>query len=448
MEKQRKNSSKKSCRRLLKKILPVFLFLNFISPAFSAEYVAVADDSFNDNNVYANENVKFSFVIKNVSSRNVDYNFSALKADYQKNEKSEKQKILIPFKVYRKSEILNSTRIEFMVEFEQDGFYTFEPEEFFINGKKNKFEIQPVHVVLNPDKIEPRLVIDFYKQSELYYSDSTIPDIQAEAFKDLYFSVGIQYAKEYSNFSYELPDNSLFEQTKSHDVKTFPSVDDKIILIADFKWKALADEKMEFPKMSVTAVKKNGMSVDLKFPRFSIDFLPPSISSESLKKSDLNTQSAASAFEKKYLDNAFFSEDAEEAKLKIFSKEECIKLAEDLRAEKTNYFPALIVSLVLFLLFIIVQFFIKARPRKMKIFFGILSFASLIFCGFFKSKNSEVYGVFAGGIVYSVPDENSSSLLEIEGGKKIRILKTGEQWSKVRFDNIEGWIPSEMVVRI
>lgn len=452
MEKQRRNSSKKSCRRLLKNRFIIFLLFSlFVSEKiFAADYVAEVQELSGENKFYVNEDIKFTVTIPDVSSSHVVYNMNSIKVDYQENEKSKKQKVTIPFNIYKKSDFLNSTRIEFYISFEKEGIYTFQPESVIVNGTKKTFEIKPIHAVENPENYDARLVIEFYengKKSQLFYSDDKIPDFKAEAFTDLNFTVGIQFARAYSNFYYDIPENSLFEQTKIYDGFSVEVADDRIVKIADFTWKALASEKMDFPKISVTAVNNNNSSVNLRFPKFQIEFTNPS---DSGVKNQNNSESYSrnSYYEKEYLDNAFFIEPSEIEKTKILSKEECIEIAEKFREEEFNYMPFMIACLVLFLLLIIVQVFIRKRSRNLKIFFAVLAcfaFASFVYL---KSKSSEKFGVFTGGIIYSVPDENSSSLMGIDGGKKIMILKTGEEWSRIRYDNIEGWIPSEMLVRI
>ena len=50
--------------------------------------------------------------------------------------------------------------------------------------------------------------------------------------------------------------------------------------------------------------------------------------------------------------------------------------------------------------------------------------------------------------MYSVPDETSSIIMEIERGMKIKILQAGDNWCKISYENIEGWVPSKNFARI
>ncbi|MCR5063637.1 MAG: SH3 domain-containing protein [Treponema sp.] len=466
MEKQRRNSAEKSCRRLL--ICPngflikrafTFLFSLFLiyslHPLFAADsaagsaYFAVSQDVKNSR-AFTNEELKFTLTIPEVTSSHVVYNFSYLKADYQKNENSEKKKIQIPFEIYKKFDSLNSTKIEFYIIFRDEGIYTFEPSTFFIDGKKNEFRIEKIQARKNPEVLNARLVIEFYDKGEktkVLYSDSNISEFSEPAFEDLYFTVGIQYAREYSNFVYEIPDDSLFEQIKVYDNRSVNEADNRIIKIADFKWKALSHKKISFPKLSITARNNNNSTVELSFPRFTVDFSEAVKSSSGARFQGENegiTQNLDSEV-LKYLDNAFEDIDDDEHK---FSKEECNEIAEKLRAEKIDFKPAFIIFLILFLISIIAQIFLRKKYFRIKIFLIILSLIFLCTTVLFKIHGSEQSGIFYGGVVYSVPDDKSSVLIEIENGKKIQILQSGENWCKIRYENIEGWIPSGEFVRI
>ena len=167
-------------------------------PLFAADsaagsaYFAVSQDVKNSR-AFINEELKFSLTIPEVTSSHVVYNFSYLKADYQKNENSEKKKIQIPFEIYKKFDSLNSTKIEFYIIFRDEGIYTFEPSIFFIDGKKNEFRIEKIQARKNPEVLNARLVIEFYDKGEktkVLYSDSNISEFSEPAFEDLYFTVG------------------------------------------------------------------------------------------------------------------------------------------------------------------------------------------------------------------------------------------------------------------
>lgn len=467
MEKQQRNSAEKSCRRLLINqnsllIKPAFLFFLFIVFSLSSvnaqtssiisEYSAIPQNIKN-NRVFTDEEVKFTLTIPEVSSSHVVYNFSYLNAEFQKNENSEKKKIQIPFEIYKKFDSLNSTKIEFYIIFKEEGIYSFEPVTFFIDGKKNEFKINKILAAKNPELLNARLVIEFYdkgKKSRVLYSDNLISEINAPAFKDLYFTVGIQFAREYSNFVYEIPDDSLFELIKLYDNFSVNEADNKIIRIADFKWKAISYEKIAFPKMSVTARNNNNSTVELSFPKFTVDF-----TNELQSSSDSYLSGKNEGLEKnldsevlKYLDNAFYNEEETEENVQKLSIEECDELAEKLRSESFAYKPLFFIFLFLFLSIVIILILLRKKSLRLKIIFGIISLLFLSASVFFKIQISNKFGIFYGGVVYSVPDETSSIIMEIERGMKIKILQAGDNWCKISYENIEGWVPSKNFARI
>lgn len=459
MEKQQRSSGTESCRRLLTLvsqtaiIIYSFFILTINASAQTGinsikNLTAKSENLYgvNENQFYVNDEVKFSLIIPDTQSTHVNYNFNELKAKFKEEQNLSEKEIHIPFSAYKKEDYFGSTRIEFYLIFTVPGIYEFFPQTIYINGKENSFQIDTVFVTENIMEKTPRCVLQFTGGTNVdgqkIYLDEKIPVITADAFEEIHFSVFAQYAKTFSDFSFKIPTDSLFEEKTEPADFQISEPDSQLRKIADFTWTILKEEEINFPEMEITLTDFTDSQIRILFPDIKI------VSRTKNKTHQKeNENSRTELFQKIDLDDAFLENKTEQEK-ETFSTEDSDFYIEKNQKRKNILNILIFIFIALFAFSIIAQILCKKRGRKLNLFFAVSSILFLTAVIFLFTKKSEKNAIFLGGVIYSVPEENASPSAELAEGTVIKIKNYGEVWTKIYFENSEGWVKSESIRKL
>ena len=482
MEKQRRNSSRKSHRRLLTlvRIFSIILSINLQQNTFaqnndvndfgknSARQFLIAKNEESKNSTkqfliaksedlfgspsetfFADEDVKFSLTIPDTKNSDVYYNFSDIETIFYKSDEDVKEKIYIPLSAYKKEDFFGSTKIEFYLNFTEAGFYEFAPQVLYINNNKNFFYINNITIKENYDNISPRLILQFTRGTNIdgkkIYSDSISTSISesisAEIFQETYFTLYIQFAESYSDFSYTLPEESLFELISQEEVFQITEPDDKIREIAKFKWTILKDGEIFFPKIQVFASDFNGNKTKVLFPDFTLQ----------AKKNDKfsNQKKSTTLSQKIDLSSAFSNEEENKSEIEdsFLRQQELQTLNEVLIKKKKKTIITISIIFLLSITFFLMILLSKKTSKKIKKSSLLIEFCIVAIFISFSLISTSKKGIFSGGMIYSIPEENSAPLSKIERPSIIKIKESGEEWSKISFENIEGWVKTDLIIK-
>lgn len=460
MEKFRNKSNSRPCNRLLTAFFINLFFLitlaaqnqhkNNFSDLYTAGEISEKKDlhfefiAAENQNFFVNEDLYFYLNISDLNPTQIELKSYNLPKNVQ-------------LKMFKKTENYenNGTLINLWLNFKETGVYELENFVFLLKNRNKNLEINvkfPKITIKNDISKEfPKIVIAFENGKKIYYDEKTenllqmqeskIPILQINEGEKLSFTVYVQFAKKILGFNYEIPKNVIFKQTDFFDYKNYNKefsdefeYNDNLQPLARFELTGLTNGIEEFPCFFIQTENYQGKKEEIKFKGFFIEFL----------KND-RTETIA----EKEIYNEIFSqinETENQIKTDELTYEECKKIAKKL---KRDYIKKLVfVFLPIFAVFLVI-FFILLKKVKFKktvtaifvAFFLILLSCFVALC--YKNKN----GIFLGGKIYAIPDENSKAQNEYSAGKKIKLLERTEKWFYIQTEEeISGWCKKENVI--
>ena len=354
------------------------------------------------------------------------------------------------------------TRIEFYVLFFQDGYFQLPNLQVKIDDLKYSIPFQPLQVFQNPATIQPELFCEFTKGVE--------GDFTATEGKAIEFTVFARFFHQVVSYSYDIPENALFRE-----LETFPSVkansakrefSSNKVALARFEWIPLVSGETKLPAVKLSFTTYSGAKAELSLDASKTIFV---------KKSEQKTESASKKEETDSLFAYAFTptgdEDEESEIAEPVSTE--IRVLSRLRDKERRSLPFsntrnvrrqvesamglvpgedepyIAVPLMLWIfalltLFLAVLFLRKKRnAHAFSLFFALV--ALIAFAVVFTARQIVPYGVFTGGEVYTIPEKSSKTSFYIHGGNRVRIMERTPGWLYIAFNNVEGWVPVEMV---
>ena len=380
----------------------------------------------------------------------------------------------ITFRTIRKSEDYkqNGTIIEVWYNFAKEGTYTPSPVPMMIQNRKRTIEFNSVTVTVDPSTMNPRIVIVFEDGTKIYSdeSDKGFPVLRLPTEKKTSLTVNLQYATQLTQFSWELPKDSIFtcineyEFTENRHRERIYS--HNLIPVASFEWTGLVPGLQRIPAFKLYAVGYNGSRIELKMPDFLVEFTE-------------NSKPEISEAETDIFSSAFFQEEEEVSPLGItkLTREECQTLADyytrehnefllypRARRNRINYeescgivisqnpiFPSVLFYIALIVILTSIVCLILAIRNKHKIrtllfiVLLVIGCAIMIYC---TVRKSERYGICCGCKIYSIPQENAESVSEIQSGSRVRILERTEKWYYIEVGETGGWCAAEEILVI
>lgn len=462
MEKQRIKSISKSCRRLLIFFVYISIFSNNISSQVltineinQLKIVPAAEQQ-----LYTQTDIKFEVVIPRVKPSQVQVQSSSQIAN-------------VIFKTIRKQEDFenNGTRIELWYNFEKKGTYQLPPLPVIIQNRRRSIKFSSVTINDDPSKQSPQMVAVFSNGTRLSSADDkkSKPLFNSKTGQKQTLTVYVQYISQVVQFSWDIPKDSIFTQTKTYDITEIKyrekNYTHSLIPVATFEWTGLKSGVQPMVKLKLVVTDYNGYRTELFLPESYINFTESTVSS--------NTQ-----------EDLMFNEAFYQSKNVIDSKsstqiteEDCIKLAELYSAERNTIFhfsqnyknrtsfenslglpsttPAdftmgylhisVAISLILLILLILA---IRKKKLLLDLFLASLFICSLIPLVNLCIKRNDIYAVCKGTTIHSVPEDKSEAISEIGAGNRVHVTEKAGRWIYIEFGETGGWGLKDNVIFI
>ena len=283
----------------------------------------------------------------------------------------------------------HGTLISLWFSFSDSGETNFSPLLVRIGGKTHYIEFEPTFVYENPALIQPSLEI-FFENKNLRTEKDGTKTLSARQGEKLTFTVALRYGTQVLYFKWNIPKDSIFSESERFD---FANGTQKITQftterknLARFEWQILKAGEYALPEITVGTFAYNGSKKQISLPQ-NIRII---VAEKTQKESAAQSNSSGifkSAFEKP-------AEEINGEKKSEPSREECKIIAEQAR----------------------------------------LSLFDRIF--------SRKFGIFSGGQISAVPEENASAN-HFGSGKRVRITESAGEWAFIECEEFSGWTKKE-----
>lgn len=331
------------------------------------------------------------------------------------------------------------TRIQFWFTFTDIGIAKLPPLIAKIQNRTYYLPFEEVQIYENPNLISPILSIEFEDESKLSKDKKSGNLVYTSAAREkINYRVNIQYFLQIINYSWNLPRDSIFFETKRYEIaeKNAPRASlskeftPQKFPVAEFSWQPLKEGDYEIPQVFIESVSYNGSRKQLASP--SVLF---HITKEKTQKK--NPENPISRLESDF-DSAYKSafakspQDMDSISSKRYTPtlEDCKKLAELRSKERKSLFSGAAAE----------------KRREFEISLGIVSGENETknpFSKFFGGK----YAIFKGGKVSSVPEEKTAekSGLTIPAGQRVKLSEKAGGWIFIENKDFSGWVKEDSV---
>ena len=182
----------------------------------------------------------------------------------------------ILFRTLRKtSNSSDGTKIELWYEFTKSGERKPESLSLKISNKNYKIPFEYVWIEENPINILPRMIYKFSngKSISSLQKDFSSAIFSSPVSKTLKLTVYVQYTNEITNYHFEIPKDSLFQNTKNY--KILENIGKKsgnnntsadYIPVAEYEWTPLSKGRTPLPEINLQVVSIAGNKVEIKMP--------------------------------------------------------------------------------------------------------------------------------------------------------------------------------------
>ncbi|MBE6354210.1 hypothetical protein [Treponema sp.] len=444
-------------------LLVSFILLGICAePAFAKKYPTyeyVRSLSFKkvDDYFFTAEDCSYILDIANVTPENVTVYVNTLPAHV--SFISSKKEILVP---EPGSDDENGTRIIMKLSFSQPGSYKVNAIDVIVNGIYYRIPFERVEVLNNPRQLVPELSVKFEDGHVL----SNKGVITARSGDHIRFTLYSKYAVSIENISWKVPENSLFQEVKSFEFIT-EAVDKKTftpneVPLITYDWQPLKSATYSFPEISIVALSYNGSRSELVLPNITFRILDAR--TEAKVAEDSYSSVYAYAFDEpaEEENHVFICDDAALRKIRALREKErrSVPYFTDAKKERTAYeeycgldnvddeasIPLGIVSWVIFVLLMVSSVVVFLLKRKIEgVVVSVAALFFLIHSVFYTVSISERHGVFKGGLLSPIPEENISTAVELSAGCVVSIKERAGNWLYVRHNESYGWIPKDSV---
>lgn len=462
MEKQRSKSISKPCRRLLTVLFTATVF----SLSLSAQTITASEINLlrikpsEDQKLFTKDDLKFEVTIPKIKPSQVQVMSAQLPPD-------------VSFKTFRKMEDYEEggTKIEFWYNFDKKGTYQLPAVPVMIQNKRRSIKFVQITVDDDPAKQIPRIVIQFNNGSRITSSDEqmTQPVFNAQVGKKLSFTVYLQYSSQLVQFSWDLPKDSIFTQTKQYDITEVryreKNYTHDLIPVANFEWTALKTGIQPVPKIKITATAYNGYRNELLLPETFINFTEGKISTASAENNMFDAAFRQAAVTEIKENGVKITDESCLQLATLYSEERnamfTVGARRKARMEYENSlglpstsqgdFTVGLIHIIGIILITLIVFLILAIRHKRK--FSILVISVLICCTLVALisqlvKHNKVYAICKGCRISSVPEEKAEAVSEIGAGNKVLITEQAGKWCYIEFGETGGWCLKDNVIII
>ncbi len=359
---------------------------------------------------------------------------------------------------YVEDEGQSGTLIELWIAFYKDGYYELPNLEVYIEDLHYSIPFAPFQVYKNPQDIAPEIFLEY---------DMGVKDGTAAAGDEIVFTVYARYFIQVASFSWNIPENALFRLVEQYDFSsnTRKEFSSNKVKIATFAWTPLVPGVVSLPNVKLSVTSYSGTRKDLSLSSTGSLHIMEATKEESTKAQEEEKTLFAYAFTPVESDNEEL-EIAEPVSTEIavlsrlrdkerrslpFSNTRLVRRQVETAMGLVNGEdePYVIIPILFWILtaasFVLFIVFLK-KKKLAKAFIFSFTFICVLVCAIvFTARQIVPYGVFTGGSIYPIPEKSAKTSFYIHGGNRVRIIEETQGWLYISFNNIEGWVPSEMV---
>lgn len=341
-----------------------------------------------------------------------------------------------------------------------------------VSGKTYYIPFEDVTVYENPALISPEASVRFESGLSPHTDKNGIIRLDVNAGDEIVFTVELKYFVQMVAFRWSLPKDSIFVETERYEALQENYADREFSAqpkpLARFSWKPLVPGEYSLPEIAIEATAYNGTLKSVAVPLCAIKVLPVAVSSSF--KSD-GSFPAESVFKSAFKES-LTSSPAIKGKVLVNQSEELAELRSlernsfpwsmerrnrrafenELGLYKTNNEPSrplaflfLALSIAFAVVFAVLLAF---RAFKLSVAPMIAGAVCLVLCVFSFARLVPAMGVFAGGVISSVPEDNTSSYLETGGAIRVRIKEKTAGYYYIESADASGWVKKELVYEI
>lgn len=410
---------------------------------------------------FTGEDAGFLLQIPDVSPRQVTVNIKSMPAGV---------KFVSSYKEDFLHEGKRGTSVKFWFVFEEPGVMQLPPMEIQVGWRRVLVPFLPVTVYMNPVFLMPELAVDFKDAKGNAIMPDSTGKVVVSAGDSTFILVSVLYASQVTQVDWQLSQNALLSELERYpiaDLESKPfSFSPKAEPVVLFDWIPLEQGVCSLPDVRVSVVSYGGQRMELALPSVVVE-------------STLNTV-------KKILDNpvpkaleqAFFEPLQKDevsgdkivfdmavpttlAKLRVqerfslpFSgsfaaREEYERQLGLAQTNSERSVPLVICFWVLAAVgFIFLLIFICLKKKYIVIAMAFVALAFAVFGIVYGLPLFSETGVFVGGAVHSIPEENSGTAAPILPLSVVSVLESTGNWLYVEFGATGGWVPRDSVIKI
>src|SRR5574344_33615 len=263
MEKQSVGQKRKFCSRLLILLLSAIIF-PLPAETLSKAQIRALHVVPQNKNFFTGAECGYTLTLPGIEPSNVQTDMPSVPSGVQ-------------FLSSKRDEYIGSdgnrgTIVRLWFSFSSAGMYTFDPLSVMIGSRSYHLQFDTVTVYENPKTIMPVLSVRFDK--DVSVTNGNVPVVSVAAGQKIHFTLYLKYAVQVVNFSWELPQNSLFTEVERYEItRGEPRGNDfspDEIPVARFEWEPLVAGQCRLPAVHMTVTAYNGSRREPSLPAYDI----------------------------------------------------------------------------------------------------------------------------------------------------------------------------------
>lgn len=467
MEKTRRTITRRCFKRLLVLFTIILFKTNFLYAALpSASYISSLKLSKVEDYFFTATNCSYSVDIKGVDPSLVKVYVNSIPNNVELV--SIKKETYIP--PSNSTDTSYGTHVIVTVKFSKPGNYKLFAVDLLISGGYYKLPFESVYVYENTQILEPKLEVKFTDDR----MDLKTNTLEVKVGEHISYTVYIKYAAQISSLSWNLPENSYFEELTRYDIAkkdTRVEFTPESQPVITFDWQPLASGEYFLPSANIYAVTYSGLFVNPQFPQYKVKVLQadPVITTEKVEKKsefessflppkekDIVTQEKV--FSSKDFENLLYLHCAERHALPFsslfgknyFEQRKKVELEFGLVPSKKGANVTLFfILLALSFISVIVSVFVFASKKiPLGTLCVVISIALITVSILLGVKVSVKKALCKGGELFPIPEKDIAKGLPLQAGSVVKIEKKAGSWVYVSQNETYGWIPESNIVRI
>lgn len=413
--------------------------------------------------IFTEEDNSFFVEIENVTPDSVQISVNSLPPNVS-FVSQKKETVLIPREESKGGGYVHGTRIILWMRFTKTGWYKIKPIDLTIDGSFYSIPVETIEVFQNPRFIHPEINIVFQNQNIESAKRNREKLLKINSGDHIVFTVTARYMESVQNIFWNIPENSIFTKIKEYEFNSGNKEKNFITQfqnVATFDWQPLSAGEHKLPEIFITATSYNGSVEDIQCPVYKFNaektqhfihnaqednpfvyaFNDAEKANSSAKKIKVKPQEILDLYELHVKErHAFiFSNAAAERK----EAEEFLGLPSDYHEPSLFIFNVLCFLTLAFIALTVLFFIIK--KKTLTAVFASVFILCAVFSGIYGIRVKTVRGVFTGGQMSPIPENNMLTSVTIQPGSVVFIVRNAGAWLYVKHNDTYGWIPADSV---